>query len=212
MPSASKPVLAEECACTPGVLQRAFEVLCAAAGLILLSPLFCAIAVAIKCDDDGPVFYSQQRIGRNFRPFRLYKFRSMIVDADRQGLLTAFADPRITRIGRWLRKYKIDELPQLFNVLRGEMQLVGARPEVERYVQMFHAQYAVLLQDCPGITDPATLAYRHEEEILSVHCSRQQYVDGILPIKIKLSLEYQRRRTFASDVRILLQTVFGLIT
>jgi lipopolysaccharide/colanic/teichoic acid biosynthesis glycosyltransferase len=173
--------------------------------------VLCTIAVAIKLDDGGPVLYEQVRVGRSFRRFRVCKFRSMVPDADRDGLLTAPGDSRLTRVGRWLRQYKLDELPQLFNVLKGDMQLVGARPEVERYVQMFRPQYAVILQERPGITDPATLAYRREEQIFSASRMEQQYVEEILPAKLKLSLDYQMRRSLLSDVRILLQTAFGLI-
>lgn len=193
-----------------GALHRACDVLCAMMGLFFLSPLFCLIALAIKLDDGGHVFYRQDRVGRDFHLFRLCKFRSMVTGADRGGLLTAPEDSRVTRVGRWLRRCKLDELPQLFNVLNGDMQFVGARPEVERYVQMFRSEYAEILQDRPGITDPATLAYRHEDKIFSIGRMEQQYVEAILPAKIKLSLEYQRRRNFLSDVRILLLTVFGL--
>lgn len=194
-----------------GLLHRAFDVSCAAVGLLILSPLFGLIAMAIKYDDGGPVFYLQDRVGRDFRHFRVCKFRSMVTGADRHGLLTSHRDSRLTRIGRLLRRYKLDELPQLFNVLAGDMQLVGARPEVERYVQMFRAQYAVILQDRPGITDPATLAYRREEQILSASGIEQQYLGEILPAKLKLSLDYQRQRTFRSDLEILLRTVLGLL-
>jgi lipopolysaccharide/colanic/teichoic acid biosynthesis glycosyltransferase len=193
-----------------GALTRAFDVLGSALGLFLLSPLLCLIALAIKLDDGGPVLYRQARMGRGFRPFQVCKFRSMIVDADRDGLLTAPADSRLTRVGRWLRRYKVDELPQLFNVLKGDMQLVGARPEVERYVQLFRPQYAVILQERPGITDPATLVYRHEDQIFSADRMEEQYVKEILPAKLKLSLDYQKQRSLFSDVRILLRTVIGL--
>lgn len=195
-----------------GALTRAFDVLSSAVGLLLLSPLLCVIALAIKLDDGGPVLYRQARMGRGFRPFQVCKFRSMVVDADRNGLLTAPADSRLTRVGRWLRRYKVDELPQLFNVLKGDMQLVGARPEVERYVQLFHPQYAVILQERPGITDPASLAYRHEDQIFSADRMEEQYVKEILPAKLKLSLDYQKRRSLLSDVRILLRTAIGLIS
>ena len=214
MSSVSKPALVKEC--TPasvrtGAIRRAFDVSCAAAGLLLLSPLFCAIAVAIKFDDGGPVFYAQDRVGKNFRRFRVCKFRSMVVDADRDGLLTTARDARLTRAGRVLRRYKLDELPQLFNVLKGDMQLVGARPEVERYVAMFRPQYMVILQDRPGIADPATLAYRHEDQILSARGTEQQYIEEILPAKLRLSLDYQKQRSFLSDVGVLLRTAFGLL-
>ena len=192
---------------TSGVLHRAFDACCAFAGLFLLSPLFCFVAIAIKLDDSGPVFYLQPRVGRNFRSFRVCKIRSMIMGADRDSLITAPGDARLTRAGRVLRRYKIDELPQLFNVLKGDMQLVGARPEVERYVQMFRAEYAIILQDRPGITDPASLAYRHEAEMLDANRIERQYVEKILPAKLKLSMDYRKSRTFLSDLKVLFRTV-----
>jgi lipopolysaccharide/colanic/teichoic acid biosynthesis glycosyltransferase len=193
-------------------LQRAFDITCAATGLVILSPLFCAIAVAIKFDDAGPVFYGQERVGKSFRAFRICKFRTMVSGADRHGLLTVGGDSRLTRMGQVLRRYKLDELPQLFNVLMGDMQLVGARPEVDRYVQMFRPEYAVILQDRPGITDPASLAYRHEEQMLSTSRTEQQYLKEILPTKLRISMDYQRRRNFLSDIGILIKTVFGIST
>ena len=193
-----------------GAPHRAFDVVCAAAGLAFLSPLLLLIAVAIKVDDRGPIFYRQTRVGKGFRNFRLWKFRTMVQGADRMGLLTAPADSRLTRIGSWLRRNKLDELPQLLNVLNGDMQLVGSRPEVERYVQMFRPEYAEILLDRPGITDPATLAYRQEQRLFSAGPIEKQYIEQVLPEKLRLSMDYQRRRSFWSDVRILLQTVFGI--
>lgn len=192
-------------------IHRVFDILCAAIGLLLLSPLFLAIAVAIKLDDRGSVVYQQIRVGKGFRHFKVYKFRSMVAGADRNGLLTAPADSRLTRVGCLLRQYKLDELPQLLNVLKGDMQFVGARPEVERYVQMFPTEYAVILKERPGITDPASLAYRREDQIFSASRMEQQYVEEILPAKLTLSLDYQKQRNLWSDFRILFQTVFGLV-
>lgn len=193
-------------------IHRAFDIAGAATGLVILSPLFCAIAVAIKFDDAGPIFYGQERVGKGFRRFRICKFRTMVSGAARHGLLTVGGDSRLTRMGHVLRRYKFDELPQLFNVLIGDMQLVGARPEVEQYVQMFRPEYAVILQDRPGITDPASLAYRHEEQMLSTSRTEQQYLKEILPAKLGISMEYQRRRTFLSDIGILIKTVFAIST
>lgn len=186
---------------------RAFNIVCAATGLLLLVPLFAAIALVIKWDDGGQVFYSQLRVGRGFRQFRLLKFRSMVIGADQEGLLTAPAGRRVTHSGCFLRRYKLDELPQLWNVLKGDMQLVGPRPEVEDYVERFRDQYSLLLSEPPGITDPASLAYRHEEQLFVPGKMEQQYVGEILPSKLKLSLEYQRRRNLFSDLGVLLQTV-----
>ena len=205
-----QPELADEyssASLASGGLHRVFDACCAFAGLLLLSPLFCVIAIAIKLDDGGQVLYLQPRVGRHFRSFRLCKFRSMIAGADRASLLTAPGDARLTRVGKVLRRYKIDELPQLFNVLKGDMQLVGARPEVERYVRMFRTEYAMILQDRPGITDPASLAYRHEEKTLAADRIEEQYVEEILPAKLKLSMNYQKSRTFWSDLGVLLRTV-----
>src|SRR6266478_4670896 len=137
-------------------MRDGFDVICAAAGLVLLSPLFAVIALAIKLNDgDGSVFYLQPRVGKDSREFYLIKFRSMVSGADRHGLLTVTEDPRVTSVGHFLRKYKLDELPQLINVLKGDMRLVGPRPEMKRYVDMFPSEYQALLQDLPGITDPA---------------------------------------------------------
>ena len=213
LPASDKPGVVEydrEAPRKTGVLHRAFDALCAGLGLLLLSPVLCLIAAAIKLDDGGPVLYRQDRVGKGFCPFRICKFRSMVPGSDRGGFLTSPGDSRLTRVGRWLRRYKLDELPQLFNVIRGEMQLVGARPEVEPYVEMFRAQYALILQDHPGITDPASLAYRREDQILSAAKVEEQYVRTILPAKLRLSLAYQARRTFLSDVGILLRTVTSL--
>lgn len=206
--SKSSEFTAQQAAYRAGLLNRIFDFLCSLVGLLALAPFLALIALAIKLDDGGSVLYSQERVGRNFRLFRLHKFRTMIAGADRHGLLTAPGDSRLTRVGVVMRRYKLDELPQLFNVLKGDMQLVGARPEVERYVQVFRPQYAIILQDRPGITDPATLAYRHEEQILSADRLEQQYVTEVLPAKLALSLEYQQRRRFLSDLTILFQTAF----
>ena len=185
-----------------------FDVVAAAMGLTLLSPVLALAALAIKLDDGDAVFYSQTRVGRDFRLFKLVKFRSMAPGADRSGLLTAPGDSRITRVGRFLRKYKLDELPQLFNVLKGDMQLIGPRPEVERYVCLFRADYSVLLEDPPGITDPASISYRNEEKVFNGEPIEEQYVSQILPDKLRISLAYQQRRNWFSDVWVLLQTLF----
>lgn len=189
---------------------QSFDVFFASAGLILLSPLLIAIAAAIKLQNDGPVLYKQPRVGRHFRVFHVYKFRTMVRGADKSGLLTAPNDSRITALGKLLRKYKLDELPQLLNVIKGDMQLVGPRPEVERYVALFHSAYAVLLRERPGITDPATIAHRREDTLLTGELVEQQYISRLLPAKVQMSLDYQRRRTFLSDLDVLFRTVTTL--
>jgi len=188
--------------------RHAFDLVAAGIGLTFLSPLLALVALAIKLDDGEEVFYSQTRVGKDFRLFHLVKFRSMAPGSDRSGLLTAPGDSRLTRVGRFLRKHKLDELPQLFNVLKGEMQLVGPRPEVERYVSLFRAEYSVLLHDLPGITDPASIAYRNEEQWFHGERIEEQYVSQILPDKLTISLDYQQKRNSLSDIRILLQTLF----
>lgn len=189
------------------MMQRTFDFICAAVGLLLLLPLLAGIALAIKVCDGGPVFYAQPRVGKNFQKFRLLKFRTMSPEADRHGLLTAPEDARVTRVGKFLRAWKLDELPQLLNVLTGEMQLVGARPEVEPYVQRFHREYGMLLKDRPGITDPASLAYRHEDKLFCQTGFENQYISVILPDKLRLSLAYQQRRSFSADLGILVHTL-----
>ena len=191
-------------------VRRILEAAVAAVGLVVLSPLLAAIAVAIKLQDGGPVLYSQWRIGRNFRPFRLHKFRSMVPDADRLGRpLTSPQDRRLTPLGPVLRRYKLDELPQLINVLVGDMQLVGARPEVERFLKLFPSEYATILRDRPGITDPASVAFRHEDRLFSGGDVEKEYIERILPAKLKISLDYARRRHIASDLMVILSTLFG---
>lgn len=187
--------------------RRILEALTAAFALIILSPLLVLIALAVKLGDGGTVFYAHSRIGKNFQPFLLLKFRTMTEGADRAGSITVAEDARITRVGRLLRQSKLDELPQLFNVFKGDMQFVGTRPEVEHYVNLFRSQYAILLQDLPGITDPASILYRREEKMLHGAQAEEQYVSQILPDKLRISLGYRERRTLASDLRILLQTV-----
>jgi len=192
------------------ILHRAFDTICAATGLVILSPLFLIIAAAIKWEDGGLVFFSQSRVGKDLRKFRLFKFRSMAPNSAAGSDLTGPEDPRITRVGKFLRRYKLDELPQLVNVVRGEMQLVGARPELEHYVKCFHAEYKVLLKDPPGITDLASLAFRNEGKMFQAGPLEEQYVAQILPRKLKLSLKYSQARTFLSDLEILIRTIFGL--
>lgn len=190
-------------------MPRAVEVIVAGVGLILLSPILALCALAIRLEGRGSVFYSQLRVGRDFQDFRLLKFRSMSPGADMKGLLTSPNDMRVTRVGRLLRKYKLDELPQLINVLTGDMQFVGSRPEVRKYVEHFRNEYALLLRDRPGITDPASIVFRNEEKALSKEDLEKQYVADILPRKLELSLGYQQTRTFVSDVKILIRTVIG---
>lgn len=194
------------------VVKRCFDIVVSIGGLILLAPLFAVVAVLIRLDSPGPIFFRQPRVGRGFTIFTILKFRTMVADASsRGGTLTAGADPRITRVGAALRLLKIDELPQLINVLRGDMSLVGPRPEVPRYVEMFRADYREILTARPGITDLSSLKYRNEAAILGrVPRPEEYYVSTILPDKIQLAKEYLRHASLAFDLRVILGTLKSL--
>jgi lipopolysaccharide/colanic/teichoic acid biosynthesis glycosyltransferase len=191
--------------------KRLFDVLVAAAGLVLLAPVFLVVPVLIRLESGGPAIFRQTRIGRGFRPFTILKFRTMTVEQDSGArALTVAGDRRITRVGRWLRRTKLDELPQLVNVLLGEMSVVGPRPEVPEYVEMFRDRYALVLRVRPGITDPASLKYRDESRLLAQASDPElEYRQRILPEKLRLSTEYSERSTLSSDLALILQTVFG---
>jgi lipopolysaccharide/colanic/teichoic acid biosynthesis glycosyltransferase len=193
--------------------KRLLEIAISIAGLIALFPLFVVIGVAIKIDSKGPLFYSQERMGLGFRPFRIYKFRTMVRGADRNGpLITRGGDSRVTRLGRLLRKSKLDELPQLFNVLLGQMSLVGPRPEIRSYVERFRADYETILSVRPGITDLASLKYEDEESVLAAAADwEEEYVRRVLPEKMCLSKEYIQKSSLFLDFRILVATVRQLL-
>jgi lipopolysaccharide/colanic/teichoic acid biosynthesis glycosyltransferase len=188
--------------------KRTFDILVSLLGLLCLWPLFIIIALFIKLDSQGPVFFRQERIGQGFRPFRICKFRTMVADASSRGsIITAGHDPRITRIGRILRQTKLDELPQLINVLRGEMSLVGPRPEVRHYVELFRSDYEDVLAVRPGITDLASLKYRDEEAALGRSRDPEyEYRCHVLPDKIALAREYARRSSFLFDLALIAKT------
>jgi lipopolysaccharide/colanic/teichoic acid biosynthesis glycosyltransferase len=194
------------------MIKRLFDIVFSIIGLILLSPLLAAASVLIKLDSRGPVFFRQERVGRYFKPFRIYKFRTMTADGqDKGALITVGGDKRITRIGHVLRRYKIDELPQLLNILKGEMSFVGPRPEVREYVQLFRKDYAKLLTVRPGITDPASLTYSEEETVLaSSGNGEKHYIGNILPDKIALSLRYVENRSIFTDVRLVFRTILKI--
>ncbi len=194
-------------------MKRGIDIMGALFGLLFLAPLFAIVAVLIKMDSPGSVFFRQERIGRDFRAFWIYKFRTMVPQAPLIGsTVTTTRDPRITRLGAVLRNSKIDELPQLINVLKGEMSLVGPRPEVQEYVDMFRTQYATVLSVRPGLTDLASLKYRHEAEILSRAANpEEEYVRHILPDKLRLAEEYVKRSCFVLDLRLIFQTILRLL-
>jgi lipopolysaccharide/colanic/teichoic acid biosynthesis glycosyltransferase len=189
--------------------RRVFDFVCAGTGVVVLAPLLALIALVIKLGDGGPVLYSQDRVGQGLRKFRLLKFRSMHAGGMDGSPLTAPGDARVTRVGRFLRRYKLDELPQLVNVLKGEMQLVGVRPQVQRYVDLFPEEYEELLQTPPGITGAASISFRNEEKLFPPSSIEDLYVKKILPVKLQIALQYSRSRTFFSDFGILIRTVLG---
>lgn len=192
--------------------KRMFDIVISLSALILLAPLLLVVAVLIRLTSPGPIFFRQERFGLHFKPFTIYKFRTMVADAPRLGgQITCGDDPRITTVGHFLRKMKIDELPQLLNVARGDMSFVGPRPEVRRYVEMFREDYREILSVRPGITDLASIAYRNESELLGrAEDPDFEYVSRILPDKIRLSKEYQRRSSLLFDLRLILRTLFAI--
>lgn len=189
--------------------KRVLDLVFAATGLVLLSPVFVIIGFLIKKDDGGPLFFMQERIGRFGARFRIIKFRTMVIDAEAKGLrITTSTDPRVTRIGRRLRSTKLDELPQLLNVLRGEMSFVGPRPEVPKYVAYYTPEQRQVLSLVPGLTDLASLEYIDEESLLAkVERPEEVYISECLPRKIELNLAYARRAGLAADVGIILRTI-----
>jgi len=189
--------------------KRLFDILFSTMGLVVLSPLIAVIMLLIRLDSQGTVFYQGERIGRFGKPFKMLKFRTMVVNADKMGASsTADDDPRITRVGRFLRKYKLDELPQLINVLKGEMSIVGPRPEVEYYVNMFTEEEKTILSVKPGITDWASLWNPDEGAILAGSSDPDQtYMEKIRPEKIRFQLKYIRERSFWIDLKIIFLTL-----
>jgi len=189
--------------------KRAFDFIVSAVGISVCSPLFLVIGALIKWDSKGPVFFKQERIGKNFHPFRIYKFRTMVENAEQIGSKITYGnDPRITRIGQFLRKTKIDELPQIINVFKGEMSLVGPRPEVRQYVEIYRQDYETILTVRPGITDLASLKYRDEVALLG-RCNnpQEEYLRHVLPDKINLSKESIKRSSFFFDLTLIVKTL-----
>lgn len=196
------------------IIKRVLDLLLSVTGLIILSPLFLLISLWIKFDSKGPVFYRQVRVGKNMEPFEIFKFRTMFHDPHGKGLqLTTSDDKRITGSGRFLRKTKLDELPQLINVLTGKMSLVGPRPEVPKYVGYYPEEVRkIVLSVPPGITDRASLEFKNENEML--HLSKdpeKTYIDEILPVKLEYYVEYVENRTLFGDIKIIIDTFWELI-
>ncbi|MBN2322997.1 MAG: sugar transferase [Spirochaetes bacterium] len=190
-------------------LKRCMDLFLSGVGVFVLSLLFAVITLVVWCDSGRPVFFRQERVGKNGRPFLIYKFRTMVKNAQELGPgLSKSQDTRITRTGRFLRKYKLDELPQLFNVLKGEMSLVGPRPEVPRYVERFKREYETILKVKPGITDYASLRFRNEGELLNTSEDIENcYIEQILPQKMEYYRRYIENRTVWRDLGIIVRTV-----
>lgn len=195
-------------------MKRIFDIVCSLAGLVVLLPFFLLIALAIVVSSGLPVFYFQNRVGRDNRDFKLFKFRTMHTGADRKGLLTVGGrDPRVTAVGYYLRKYKLDELPQLFNVLFGSMSLVGPRPEVRKYVQLYNAEQMKVLSVKPGITDLASLRFINENEILAQSADPEKtYIEEIMPEKLALNKAYIDHPSLAADFKIILATLRKIVS
>lgn len=193
--------------------KRLFDLILSIIAITLLSPFFLIIAILVKLDSKGPIFYIQQRVGKDFKKFGLLKFRTMVVNADKIGpLVTKDKDPRITRVGYYLRKWKLDELPQFFNVLKGDMSLVGPRPEVEKYVEIFKEDYNIVLSVKPGITDYATILFRDEEEIIAGFDNVEKgYVEIVLPKKIELYKRYIDEISLFTDIKLLYLTFLKIL-
>jgi len=194
------------------MFKRLFDILFSLLGLIILSPFFLIIAIAIPLDSQGYGFFKQSRVGKGNKDFFLIKFRTMNRDAKKSGLLTiGNDDKRVTNMGRFLRKYKLDELPQLFNILTGSMSIVGPRPEVRKYVDLYNDEQKRVLKIKPGLTDYASLEYIKESEILAeAKDPEQKYIDEIMPAKLKLNLQYINEMNLIIDMKIIFRTIFRI--
>ena len=195
-------------------MKRVFDIIASGLGLIILSPLFLILAIWIKCDSKGPVFYRQVRVGKDNKDFRIFKFRSMRVGSDKGSLVTIGGrDPRITRSGYFIRKFKLDEFPQLINVFVGDMSLVGPRPEVRHYVDYWTPEQMHVLDVRPGITDPASIKFRNENELLEqAEDPEKYYIEVVMQEKLKLYLEYVQNHSFWGDIKLIFQTFKVIIT
>ena len=192
-------------------MKRLFDVVCSFFGLLVLSPLFVFLSLWVGLGSKGGVFYKQKRVGRFNKDFTLYKFRSMRVESDKKGLLTIGGkDSRVTKAGFFIRKYKLDELPQLLNVLKGDMSFVGPRPEVRKYVDMYTERQLKVLDVRPGITDLASIKYRNENDLLATADNPEQYyIDVVMQDKLALNLQYIETRSFFGDIKLIFRTIFG---
>ena len=195
------------------IIKRIFDIICSGLGLVILSPFLLFVAIRIKMGSEGPVFFKQIRVGEKGKEFKILKFRTMVVDAEKLGRqITVGNDNRITKIGAFLRKYKIDELPQLINVFKGDMSLVGPRPEVPRYVKMYTEEQRKVLDVKPGITDLASIRYRDENELLGKAENPDEfYINTIMPDKLALNVEYINKSNIFFDIYIIIKTILKCI-
>ena len=191
------------------IIKRIFDIVASGIGIIVLSPIFILIGILIKIDSRGSIFFKQKRVGKNKKIFEIYKFRTMVSDAEKIGRqITVGDDSRITKIGKFIRKYKIDEFPQLINVLKGEMSLVGPRPEVPRYVELYDEGQQQILLVKPGITDYASIEFRNENDILGKSLNpEKEYIENIMNAKIKLNLKYINEISLITDIKIIIRTI-----
>lgn len=194
-------------------MKRVFDILFSALGIVMFSPFYIIIAFFITMDSRGGIFYNQERIGKNGIPFKVFKFRTMYPNSFSKGALTVGSrDPRVTCVGYYLRKYKLDELPQLFNVLLGSMSFVGPRPEVQKYTDMYSELEKEVLNVKPGITDYASIIFRNENDLLAMADNPERmYIEEIMPAKIKLNLKYIQDHNIFKDIRIIFQTLYAII-
>ena len=194
-------------------MKRLFDIVASGIGLLMLSPILLIIAIWIKLDSKGPVFYRQVRVGWHNKDFRIFKFRSMRVGADKGSLVTIGGrDPRVTRSGYWIRKFKLDELPQLINVFIGDMSLVGPRPEVRHYVDYWTPEQMHVLDVRPGITDPASIKFRNENELMEkAEDPEKYYIEVIMQEKLKLYLEYLNHHSFWGDIGLIFKTFWTIV-
>ncbi len=194
-------------------MKRLFDIIASFFGLLLIFPILLIVSILIKLDSKGGVFYRQVRVGKGGVDFRIFKFRTMHTDADKLGLITIGGrDPRVTKIGYYLRKYKLDELPQLINVLVGDMSFVGPRPEVRKYVDLYTEEQRKVLQVRPGITDLASIEFRNENEILEQQQNpNQYYIDVIMPHKININLKYLQNRSLLTDIGVIFKTFLAIL-
>ena len=194
-------------------IKRVFDIVASLGGLIILSPMLIIVAICIKLDSKGPVFFKQKRVGKNKKIFEIYKFRTMVTDAEKLGKqITVGNDSRITRVGKFIRKCKLDELPQLINVVKGEMSLVGPRPEVPRYVELYDEYEEQILLVQPGITDYASIEFRNENEILGRSINPEEtYIEEIMPTKIDLNMKYIRNISLVEDIKLILNTILAIL-